>query len=593
MNTVHAVFPAPWWTPLSYLSERALAEGLRVVAPLGRGRRIGVTVDSSAPFDAARTKTLYAVIDECPPLPKELWQLIKWFGSTWFIGAGFAMKTLLPSKFFSEEKLPERPHIESADVFAAEYVYTTDYKKRCERYIAALEEGKPALVLFPEAAMARAFWKSLSPTLRAEGELWPVSPAKRWKMWKLALAGGLRFIVGSPGAAFVPLAGLSAIIMDEENQGAWRSQKHPIFNARPLLGKRAELAGARFILGGAMPSSKIFLSASPRCNEKNNDSRLVFVDMKDAQASEFAALSGKLSLSAPLLRETGEARARGEWTMWLLDRKGYAGELYCEECGWNAKCPRCGSVMRWEDRGGNLRCLSCGECARLSERCPNCGGLLIRGLRPGLEALFERAKGALSQRYGNILLFQNHEEKIPTASALTKKYPSGALLIGTRKLLSLCDELVPSVVGWIDADAEARSDGYEARARAYAMLWESMWRGGGKRRVVVQSRRPAAGWQEALRRGWENFWRRELREREELELPPFVPMIKITALPRAAANEIAEKLAASCADCWPSDEDGALWVRTKRFAALYAILAPYFDISRSGKDFPSVLLYLG
>ena len=45
-------------------------------------------------------------------------------------------------------------------------------------------------------------------------------------------------------------------------------------------------------------------------------------------------------------------------------------------------------------------------------------------------------------------------------------------------------------------------------------------------------------------------------------------------------------------DFWQSDEDGALWVRTKRFAALSAILAPYFDISRSGKAFPSVLLYL-
>ena len=68
-------------------------------------------------------------------------------------------------------------------------------------------------------------------------------------------------------------------------------------------------------------------------------------------------------------------------------------------------------------------------------------------------------------------------------------------------------------------------------------------------------------------------------------------MIKITAK-RAAAEEIADKLAAAEMDFWQSDEDGALWVRTKRFAALAAILAPYFGISRSGKAFPSVLLYL-
>ncbi len=331
MPAVHAIFPAPWWTPLSYDWESGLAEGLRVSAPLGRGCRIGVTLNADARFDAEKMKRLRAVVDERPPLPPELWKLIKWFGSTWFIGAGFAMKTLLPSKFFSEEELPPRPEAQEAGPFSAECFYSADCKKRWERYRGVLEEGRPSLVLFPEAVMARAFWESLPPSVRDGGALWPDSPAKRWKLWKLALAGEVRFIAGPPGAAFVPLAGLASIIMDEEGQGGWLSQKHPIFNARPLLGKRAEFAGARFLLGGSMPSSKIFLGMNPQCAEKNNDARLVFVDTKEAQSSEFAALSGRLCISVPLLRESAAARARGEGAMWLLDRKGYAGELCCDE----------------------------------------------------------------------------------------------------------------------------------------------------------------------------------------------------------------------------------------------------------------------
>ena len=63
-------------------------------------------------------------------------------------------------------------------------------------------------------------------------------------------------------------------------------------------------------------------------------------------------------------------------------------------------------------------------------------------------------------------------------------------------------------------------------------------------------------------------------------------MIKITAK-RAAAEEIADRLADAEMDFWQSDEDGALWVRTKRFAALSAILAPYFDhIEVWTKHFP-------
>ena len=72
-----------------------------------------MTVDAGGGYDESKTKPLAAVIDERPPLPPELWKLIKWFGATWFIGTGFAMKTLLPSKFFSKEELPQRPERES------------------------------------------------------------------------------------------------------------------------------------------------------------------------------------------------------------------------------------------------------------------------------------------------------------------------------------------------------------------------------------------------------------------------------------------------------------------------------------------------
>ena len=40
---------------------------------------------------------------------------------------------------------------------------------------------------------------------------------------------------------------------------------------------------------------------NPQCEERGNDARLVFVDAKEAQASEFAVLSGRLSISVPLL----------------------------------------------------------------------------------------------------------------------------------------------------------------------------------------------------------------------------------------------------------------------------------------------------
>ena len=183
---------------------------------------------------------------------------------------------------------------------------------------------------------------------------------------------------------------------------------------------------------------------------------------------------------------------------------------------------------------------------------------------------------------------------MPKAEELMKEYPGGALIIGTRRILSLCDELSPAVVGWIDADAEARSQEYDAKARAYAMLWESMWRGGGsrERKIVVQSRRPGREWQDALRRGWRVFWQRELKERREWELPPFMPMIKITT-PAGVAEKITPRLDESEIEYWISEENNEeIWVRTKRFQQLKNILQPFFDIRATRNGFPTVLLYL-
>lgn len=595
MPLIHAVMPAPWWTPLTYRHTEALAPGLRVAAPLGRGFRVGVTVDSASAFtDESKIKSIAELVDEAPVLPDELLRLALWFGETWFIGAGFALKNLLPAKFFTNEKIPPSPARGAAKAsFSAHDVYDANLFTRYDRYVEMLENTDgPSLVLFPEVGMARAFWEALPPHLLDGGALWPASPSKQWKIWKEAQAGRLKFVAGSPGAAFLPMPGLAAIAVDEENQGSWRTQSHPCFNIRSLLGTRAALAGAKFFLGGAMPSSKGFLRAEPECPQSKNESRLVFVSLKEAAASEFDALRDTLPISEPLVRETAAARRAGRWALWLLDRKGYAGEIVCDECGGSVRCARCGSSMRWER--GVLRCLSCGERVRLPEKCPNCGGRLLQGVRPGLEALHERAEGALKYKFKNVLLLQKNDGEIPEAQKLKEDYPDGALIVGTRRLLSLCDGLSPAVVGWIDADAEARQPEYDAKAKAFALLWESMWRGTDalERRLVIQSRRPGKGWQEALSRGWGLFWRRELKERREWELPPYTPMLKVT-MPKIYGPSFVETLQNRDFEYWISEEkDNEIWIRTKRFHELAEILKPFFDIKGTRKGFPTVLLYL-
>lgn len=598
MPLLSAIFPAPWWTHLTYICDAVPPAGVRVLAPLGNAHRVALS-DGAGKFDgdSAKLKRIDAVLDEFPPLSDELMRLIKWFGDMWFVGTGLAMKTILPSKFFTEEKLPPlKAYAGACDrKFTCENVYSTDTAQRYERYRAIIESAEHALVLFPETKLAGAFWKSLPASLCDEGVLWPKTSSAQWKMWKKARIGEIRFIVGSSAAAFVPLAGLSAIVMDEENAGAWRTRKHPVFHIRAAVGMRAAFARAHLVLGGSMPSSKAFMRANLKCECENKRTQLIFVSLKDAQTSEFETLRETLPISVPLIRETLSARQAHKWAFWILDRKGYASEIICDECGAAIRCPKCASPMRWEERSHTLRCTACGTRAQIPEKCPNCGGVLLSGSRPGLEALYERARGALTYIYGRIVLIGSgeRETKLPKASELMLEYPDGALAIGTRHLLSLCDELDPAVVGWIDADAETRAPRYDAKAHAFAMVWESMHRGcSAERKVVIQSRWPSRGWQDALKCGWRVFWQRELAERREWELPPFEPMLKIT-LPSGTAQKVTPQLEDSEIDYWVSDETpDEIWVRTKRFSKLTEILRPFYEIGAVRKAFPTVLLYL-
>ncbi|MGI6443113.1 MAG: hypothetical protein ACOXZX_04700 [Synergistaceae bacterium] len=600
MEQVFVSVPGPWWTRLLYSNETPLKPGLRVRVPLGRSARVGLTVFEKGNSDCSNSvkiKPLSEIIDSTPPIPLELMETMKWFASTWFSGFGIAMKIMLPGKFFEGEELSPLEVENIADSkFTVKYNYEENDSTRYEKYIEMTESSlRGTLFLFSETNAATEFWKKLSPGLKASGVLWPSNTKKQWELWKEAREGKIDFVVGSQSASFVPLKGLSRIVVEDEISGGWRSQKAPVFHYRSVLAARANFAKAELILGGRMPSSKVFLQLpKEEINKKNIDNRLIFVNLHDSSSFPVDAVKDSLPISKPLIRETLTCRENGRWAFWILDRKGYAGELYCSDCGKSLRCANCGGVMRWEERRKRLSCLSCKNRTPIPENCPSCGGPFLEGIRPGLEALSERALLIFKYKYKEVVTLQNDGGKLPSLKNLMKEYPRGALVIGTRRILSLADELPTGMIGWIDSDAEARVAEYDAKARAFTLIYESFWRGLNpeQRKVVVQSRRPGKGWQTGLSRGWSYFWETELKERKEWHLPPYTPMLKII-LPKERGKTFIEKLEKENIEYWNSEESvDEMWVRTKKFKVIENLLFPYFEIKNSRVGYPDIALYL-
>jgi len=600
MPVVSVAVPGPWWTRLLYTSQRMLPAGVRVLVPLGRSFRIGLTAEGTeSPDILEKLKNISEVVDDVPVLPEDLWKTINWFGLTWFAGVGMAAKTLLPSRFFDKEKLDTVPQsVKKTYLSDVKYVYEPCDSDRYKSYIEMLESSHAGnLVLFPEVLSAELFWDKLPLSIKQNGVLWSAtSPSKQWELWKKVRTGEINFVVGAPGASFLPIRNISRIIVEDESSRAWRTQKHPFFHCRTLLAARAGFASAELVLGGRMPSAKVFQQYKKCGMERDGLSgRIVFVDMKNSALSAVAGVKESLPISRPLIRETSVCIKDGKWAFWIFDRKGYAGEIFCDECGASLRCPRCGGVMRWEESHKRLQCLNCNFKMPVPDKCPSCSSLFLEGHRPGLEALADSAWPLLKSFCSRVITLQDEKSyKGFSLKKLPKENTERILIVGTRKILALADKLEPGMVGWIDADAETRVAEYDAKARAFSLVWESAWRGCSAegRKIVVQSRRPGKGWQEGLMRGWQSFWKAELKERELWELPPFVPMLKIL-MPEGTVEKFANLIEQENMEYWTSEElNGVIWVRTRRFGILRKLLEPFYHIKNSRKGMPSVELFL-
>ena len=541
-----------------------------------------------------KLKPLLALMDEGSALSAGTLELLRWFGDTWFCGMGMAMKVLLPKPFLDGESLPPCPpytiaHPAPEDVF----IYDVRDSVRMERYTSLLEDvSEGTLLLFPQHDLARHFWENLPAEIRSCGLLWPKSTAKKaWDAWHSVQKGEFSFVVGAQSAAMAPLPSLRRIIIEDECSSAWRSVRPPLFHMRTLLAKRARLVGAQLVLGGRMPSSRVYMGgAAGDEGARVPDKRLIYVDLWRSKQSSAEGMAHSLPVSDALQRETRASLAAGRWAFWILDRKGYAGEMACEECGSSIRCAKCSTAMRWEGRRG-LLCLMCGNSVSVPDKCPICGGVLLQGIKPGLEALLKPAEATVKRGNAVISLSDEAGSSRSIARRLMKEHPRGALVLGTRALLALCDPLRVGMIGWIDADFESRAAEYDARVRAFSMLWESCWRGiePDTRCVVVQSRRPGKGWQSGLTAGWRFFWEKELKERREMDLPPTTPLIRLE-MPETAMAELQPQLEARRFQLW-SPEEGTLWLRTRRLGELRELLATVFDIRNRRKTFPRISVW--
>jgi primosomal protein N' (replication factor Y) len=212
-------------------------------------------------------------------------------------------------------------------------------------------------------------------------------------------------VVGTRSAIFLPLSALGLIVLDEEHDSSYKQDSPmPCYHAREVAQLRAELGGARLVLGSATPSLETWLACQgpePSCQLLRLPQRIGgrplppvrVVDMR-AELQE----GHRRLISRPLMERLGALRERSEQAVVLVPRRGYSSFLSCRSCGEVVQCPHCDVALTvHRQRGGRewLRCHWCDHREEIGERCGACGSTAFKPFGAGTQRVMEQLEAEL------------------------------------------------------------------------------------------------------------------------------------------------------------------------------------------------------
>jgi primosomal protein N' len=431
-----------------------------------------------------------------------------------------------------------------------------------------ISTGRPALVLVPEIALAMPLVDRLRTDLDAEIAILHsgLGEGERADEWRRIRAGEADVVVGTRAALTAPLADVGLIVVDEEHDAAYKSDRTPRIQARDAAIGLARLAGAAVVLGSATPSVESvgrvrdgrYRHAVLPDRPSGAPPRIEVVDLR----VELAAGNRGL-ISAPLAAAL-HSLSPGERGILVINRRGTASIVMCRDCGYIQRCPECERSLVYHQAGVTLRCHHCGTASPLASRCPECRSPRIKYLGGGTQRVEEEVRAAFPQlRVGR--LDRDVAERKGAVQRVLDAFGEGRLdvLIGTSLVAKGLDVPEVTLVGVVSADIALNLPDERATERTYQLLTQAVGRAGRGELpglAIIQTYQPEHPAIMAVARGdAAAFYEAELAGRKRFGSPPFGRLVKLTVgLPeRSAAEKEANAMAERLRRTSSSPESGA------------------------------------
>jgi len=397
----------------------------------------------------------------------------------------------------------------------------------------ALSKGGGAIFLVPEI--------SITPQMitRFKGEFRDniailhskLTPGERAKEWLALHRGEKKVVLGVRSAIFAPVQNLKYIIIDEEHEGTYKQDTNPRYSAKYVGIKKAELEGAKVVLGSATPSIETYFLAKQgvfqllELNSRYKGAKLPklkLVDMKTEENHFF---------SKEMLKDISGTLRRDEQIMLLLNRKGYSTYIQCHDCGHVEECPHCSISMNYYMHGGIYKCNYCGYTKRYEPRCSSCGSKNIEHSGKGTEKLEEEIRSYFDTGIIRVDSETSKEKNFYERmykEFLEKKYN---IMLGTQIISKGLHFPDVTMVGVISADTILNFPDFRSGEKTYQLVSQVAGRAGRAEKegeVLIQTYQPESYVIKRIMEGdYEGLYTDEIENRRLMNYPPFSRIINI------------------------------------------------------------------
>lgn len=574
----------------TYSSEQALLIGQVVRVSVGKKLLNGLVLSALKAAPSYDVKAIESVI-EVVPLPPQYINLAAWLSEFYSTPLATVLQTLLPTGL-NKKRRDTQSILSVTERKRTNYVLNKSQQLAVDAVSSAspgtvllhgitgsgktavyielakqtLSSNKSVIVLVPEIALTSQlvaeFAQHFPAVLLTHSRQ---TEAERHNIWLQALhATKPLIVIGPRSALFLPLASLGLIVIDEAHEPTYKQDQSPKYHALRAAHFLANQSNAKLVLGSATPSivDRYLAESNKRPVITMNELAIKNAHKPYVQLIDMTKRTNfkrHRFLSDTALAQIEQDAGSGKQVLVFHNRRGSAPSTLCENCGWQAGCPRCFIPLTLHGDNHILHCHICNFTSPVPTSCPECYNASIIHKGIGTK-LIESELGRLFPK----LKIGRFDGDTSSGETVEKRYNelydgSIDIIIGTQVIAKGLDLPKLHTVVVVQADAGLSLPDYASAERTFQLLAQVVGRVGRashNTNVIVQSYQPnhpvvALG----LAQDYTSFYDLAINQRKRTNFPPFSFLLKLQCSYKteAAAIRNAQKVAKQLRQVLPSD----------------------------------------